>query len=186
MIQCYAVHYGFDDSEFLVNAPDPETAKSWFLESVGGLIEVGSNPLRVRKVGKPQTSETFKRVCKARNVFFKPGQKIEVEGDLAYLIDGNDSGNFDVYFIEGEHAGLKLNVHPHYIDTLKTDEHQTLSERANLSLYNTLKRIPGTRTEKIKRYYGFDSGKRFALASAEVQALEEQYRSFESCESERS
>lgn len=70
--------------------------------------------IRVRKVGRPQSSERFIANATYRGMpEVRCGQRVKVGDALGTIVGHNSSANFDVLFDEGnKYSGLTLNVHP--------------------------------------------------------------------------
>jgi hypothetical protein len=71
--------------------------------------------LRVRKVGRPHTSEGFRRNAAYRGMpQLECGQRVIVGDGRGVIVGHNSSANFDVLFDDDsrKYAGMTLNVHP--------------------------------------------------------------------------
>ena len=71
--------------------------------------------LRVRKVGGPYTSDSFRRNAAYRGLpDVECGQRVIVGDARGVIVGHNSSANFDVLFDDDspEYPGLTLNVHP--------------------------------------------------------------------------
>lgn len=69
--------------------------------------------IRVRKLGAPVSSNGFLRTAAYRGLpGLRCGDRVRVGAATGVIVANNSSANFDVLFDEGEHAGLRMNVHP--------------------------------------------------------------------------
>lgn len=100
----------------VVNHRTSGKAKSEFLSD---LTECWPNykftDLRAQKIGRPQTSEQFRRNAEYRGLpSVTCGDRVCVGAGRGVIVGHNSSANFDVLFDDDspKYAGLTLNVHP--------------------------------------------------------------------------
>jgi hypothetical protein len=106
----------------VVNERTPGRAKLLYYRSVvDAWPDVPYTAMRVRKLGLAQSTAKATRVADYRNrPDLKCGVRVKAEGGTGRIVDGNDSANFDVLFDDDSprHAGMRLNCHPAYIETI--------------------------------------------------------------------
>jgi len=57
----------------------------------------------------------FKDNAKYRNIpFAYVGMNVKIRGDKGIIVGHNSSANLDIYFLEGDNKGKKLNCHPNW------------------------------------------------------------------------
>lgn len=67
------------------------------------------------RVDRPKTTQAFKDNAKYRGIpFAYVGMNVKVGGDKGVIVGHNSSANLDVYFLEGDNKGQKLNCHPNW------------------------------------------------------------------------
>jgi len=99
-----------------INALSTGDAKSQFLRYLDGDYEYTSVLCHV--LGKPETSEEFKRNAKYRNIEFAYcGMVIDVNGKKGVIVGHNSSANLNVLFTEGDIKGQIINCHPNWKTT---------------------------------------------------------------------
>jgi hypothetical protein len=78
--------------------------------------DVTFKQLTCRVIGSPVQTEKFRHTAERRGVSFRIGDRVKVGTDYGYILDSNDSANFDVLFETGKHAGITLSCHPIWIE----------------------------------------------------------------------
>lgn len=69
--------------------------------------------IRVRKIGRPVTSEQFLNNAKYRGMpDLRCGHRVKVDKSTGTVVGHNSSANFEVLFEDGPYRGLTLSVHP--------------------------------------------------------------------------
>lgn len=67
------------------------------------------------RVDSPKTTQAFKDNAKYRGIpFAYVGMNVKVHGNKGIIVGHNSSANLDVYFLEGDNKGKKLNCHPNW------------------------------------------------------------------------
>ena len=62
------------------------------------------------RVDSPKTTQAFKDNAKYRNIpFAYVGMNVKIRGDKGIIVGHNSSANLDIYFLEGDNKGKKLN-----------------------------------------------------------------------------
>jgi len=99
-----------------LNATSPGDAKSQFLRYLDGGWHY--TMILCHVLGRPHTSEEFKRNAKYRGIDFAYcGMVIDVNGKKGVITGHNDSANLNVLFTEGKYKGQTLNCHPNWETT---------------------------------------------------------------------
>lgn len=76
--------------------------------------EIPYTAITCRCLGRPVTSDDFKRTAEYRGVpFARVGMAVKVGEDDGVIVGNNGSANFDVLFTSGRYRGQVLNCHPH-------------------------------------------------------------------------
>ena len=119
--RCYAFEVwpeGQRDWAKTINARSAGKAKSEYHADVNECCDVPFTKIRCRKIGVPQTSDDFLRLCKYRGVQVRCGDRVKVGDGLGVIVGHNSSANFNVLFDDDspEYAGLTLNVHPQSVE----------------------------------------------------------------------
>ena len=95
-------------------ASSPGQAKQDYIRMLDGCVDGCYLSIKCR-VANAKTSEAFKENAKYRNIpFAYVGMNVKVGGNKGIIVGHNDSANLDIFFIEGDHAGSKLNCHPNW------------------------------------------------------------------------
>lgn len=77
--------------------------------------------LTCRVLGGPVQTEAFRHTASYRGLTFaRIGMKVQVGDEKhgiwnGYIVDRNNSANFNVYFEDGPHKGVVLNCHPRWM-----------------------------------------------------------------------
>lgn len=99
-----------------INAASAGKAKAIYLSDVRDAYpDMPYTLLRVRRMGRPQTTEDFIRCATYRGLpNVRCGDRVRVGRGTGAIVGHNSSANFDVLFDmdSPEYAGLVLNVHP--------------------------------------------------------------------------
>lgn len=70
--------------------------------------------IRCRVLGAPRDSEAFRHTATSRGLpDAHIGQRVRVGDSEGWIVDRNDSANFNVLFYTGRYTGGTLNCHPH-------------------------------------------------------------------------
>ena len=72
--------------------------------------------VNVRLLGAPRNTPRFEHTKKSRGVLFNIGDRVRVAQSEGFVVDSNDSANFEVQFVSGPYAGRLLSVHPSAIE----------------------------------------------------------------------
>ena len=109
---------GKRDLAQVINARSSGKAKSEYHADVSECLDVQYTAIRCRKIGGPQTSDDFVRLCKHRGVQVRCGHRVAVGDGRGVIVGHNSSANFDVLFDADspEYADLKLSVHPSSVE----------------------------------------------------------------------
>jgi hypothetical protein len=99
----------------LINARSAGKAKADYWRDVLECWDVPFTAMRVRKIGRPESTEQFIRNAAYRGLpDVRCGDRVRVGTSLGTIVGHNSSANFDVLFDDDapRFAGLRLNVHP--------------------------------------------------------------------------
>lgn len=99
----------------LINARSAGKAKAEYWRDVNDCWDVPFTAIRVRKIGRPETSENFIRNAIYRGLpDVRCGQRVKVGNACGVIVGHNGSANFDVLFDEDSprFPNRRLNVHP--------------------------------------------------------------------------
>lgn len=75
--------------------------------------------IRVRLLGAPRNTPEFEHTKAYRGAIFNIGDRVRVGTSEGFVVDRNDSANFEVEFVSGRYAGRRLSVHPSEIEVCK-------------------------------------------------------------------
>lgn len=132
MSEVFAFEVSVRDTDWtqIVNARRAGKAKADYWRDVHESWEnVRYTDIRCRKIGRPHTSEQFKRNAEYRGMpDVRCGQRVLVGESQGVIVGHNSSANFDILFDDDapKYAGMVLNCHPDGIEIL------TATERCNL------------------------------------------------------
>ncbi len=68
--------------------------------------------INVRMLGAPRNTPEFEHTKKYRGVSFNIGDRVRVGESEGFVVDRNDSANFQIEFVSGPYAGGLLSAHP--------------------------------------------------------------------------
>lgn len=75
--------------------------------------EVKLIDIRVRKIGGPKASNTFKHVAELRGMpDLEPGERITSQYGDGVIVDAGTGANFEILFDSGKYSGQRLMLHP--------------------------------------------------------------------------
>ncbi len=95
-------------------ASSPGQAKQDYIRMLDGCAD-GCYLSILCRVDGAKTSMAFKENAKYRGIGFAyVGMNVKVGGKKGLIVGHNSSANLDIYFLEGEHEGQKLNCHPNW------------------------------------------------------------------------
>ena len=109
----FEVRVAGENGAVIINAHSSGQAKTFFWR--GNSPNFPFTEIRVRKLGAPQTPESFMHTAKYRGLpDARCGQRVRVGDATGVIVGSNSSANFRVLFDTDspKHAGLRLNVHP--------------------------------------------------------------------------
>jgi hypothetical protein len=110
------------DWHTIINARNKGKAKyKYWLDVKDVWADVPFTAVRVRKIGKPVTTEGFERTARYRGMpDAKCGQRVRVGSATGVIVGSNSSANFDILFDNDSerYPGLRLNVHPADIELI--------------------------------------------------------------------
>lgn len=112
----FEVRVAGKDWAVIINARSSGQAKFLFWRE--NSPDFSFTEIRVRKLGAPQTPESFIHTAKYRGLpDARCGQRVRVGDATGVIVGSNSSANFDVLFDTDSprYAGLRLNVHPQEI-----------------------------------------------------------------------
>lgn len=112
----FEVRVAGEDWAVIINAHSRGQAKAHFWQENSS--DVPFTAIRARKLGAPQTPESFLHTARYRGLpDARCGQRVRVGDATGVIVGSNCSANFDVLFDTDSprHAGLRLNVHPQEI-----------------------------------------------------------------------
>ncbi len=72
--------------------------------------------INVRLLGAARNTPEFEHTKAYRGVAFNIGDRVRVGESEGFVVDRNDSANFQVEFVSGRYAGGRLSVHPSEIE----------------------------------------------------------------------
>lgn len=125
MIKAYILTIVDSEYETVVNATSVGKAKYEYWLTVHDCfpdLKFTDIRARIYGSGEPYSSENYKRVASYRGKNdIQCGDKVIISSDMGsetdegYVVGHNSSANFDVYFTTGKYSGLRMNVHPAYV-----------------------------------------------------------------------
>jgi hypothetical protein len=94
----------------------------YFLDVKDSWPDVKYTEIRCRVLGTPRNTPEFEHTKKYREVSFNIGDRVSVGGSLGFIVDRNNSANFDIEFTAGRYEGCRLNCHPSEIAVVPQQE----------------------------------------------------------------